>query len=120
MGKSETRMDDLAKKRFKIWREVVTVGDFVRGSVVVLRRPCTRENCRLCREGKRHPATYLSMKEKGRTQLVYLSKKRVAQARQWVREWKRLAKLLQEMSKTNAEVLRLLGKRDSAERRRKR
>jgi len=42
MGQSEGRMVVLAKRRFKIWREVVTVGDFVRGSVVVLRRPCTR------------------------------------------------------------------------------
>ncbi len=117
MGKSESRMLVLAKRRFKIWREVVSVGDFVRGSVVVLRRPCTRANCRVCRSGRRHPATYLSMKEKGRTRLVYLTKERVAQARQWVLEWKRLEKLLGEMSKINAEILRLLGRRDTVERR---
>ncbi len=107
----------LATKRFHIWRSVVTIGDFVRGSVVLLRRPCTRDNCLLCREGKRHPATYLSMKEKGRTRRVYLTKERVPQARKMVREWKRLEKLLREMSKTNAEMLRLLGKSDPAERR---
>lgn len=117
MGKSESRMVVLVKKRFKIWRAVVTVGDFVRGSVVVLRRPCTYRNCRVCRSGKRHPATYLSMKEKGRTRLIYLTKERVPHARQWVREWKRLEKLLREMSKTNAEILRLLGRRDTAARR---
>ena len=120
MGRSEGRMVALAKRRFKIWRKVVTVGDFVRGSVVVLRRPCTRPNCRVCRSGKRHPATYLSMKEKGRTRLLYLTKERVAQARQWVLEWKHLERLLGEMSKTNAEILRLLCKRDTAERRAKR
>jgi len=118
VAKSGKTMVDLAAKRFEIWRSVVTIGDFVRGSVVVLRRPCTRDNCRLCREGKRHPATYLSMKKKGRTRLVYLTKERVAQARKMVREWKRLDKLLREMSDTNAEILRLLGKRDTAERRR--
>lgn len=117
MAKSEKTMNALAKKRFQIWRDVVMIGDFVRGSVVVLRRPCTRDNCRLCREGKRHPATYLSMKEKGRTRLVYLTKERVPHARKMVREWKRLEKLLLEMSKTNAEILRLLGRRDTAERR---
>ena len=120
MGKSGSRMIALAKKRFKIWRQVVTVGDFVRGSVVVLRRPCTYKNCRLCRSGKRHAATYLSMKEKGRTRLVYLTKERVAQARRMVREWRRLEALLLEMSKTNAEVLRLLGRGDTAERRKAR
>ena len=110
MGKLDDGMLALVKKRFKIWRDVVGVGDFVRGSVVVLRRPCTYANCR-------DPATYLSMKEKGRTRLIYLPKERVAHARKMVAEWKRLAKLLLEMSKTNAEILRLLGKRDSAERR---
>jgi len=117
MGRSDDGMVALVKKRFKIWRDVVGVGDFVRGSVVVLRRPCTRPTCRVCESGRRHPATYLSMKEKGRTRLVYLPKERVSHARAMVREWKRLEKLLLEMSKTNAEILRLLGKRDSAERR---
>ena len=119
MGKSPRPMDTLVKRRFQIWREVVNVGDFVRGSVVVLRRPCTRATCRRCREGQRHPATYLSMKEQGRTRLIYLPKSMVAQARAWVREWKRLERLLHDLSKTNAEVLRLLGKRESAKRRRK-
>ena len=117
MGKSDDGMVALVKKRFKIWREVVGVGEFVRGSVVVLRRPCTYANCRVCASGRRHPATYLSMKEKGRTRLVYLPKERVAHARAMVQEWKRLKELLLDMSKTNAEILRLLGKRDSAERR---
>jgi len=117
MAKSGKSMVALATKRFQIWRSVVTIGDFVRGSVVVLRRPCRRDNCRLCREGKRHPATYLSMKEKGRTRLVYLTKERVPHARKMVHEWKRLEKLLREMSDTNAEMLRLRGKRDTAERR---
>lgn len=120
MGKSRDGMDELVKKRFKIWRKVVTVGDFVRGCVVVLRRPCARSGCRVCRSGRRHPATYLSMKEKGRTRFVYLPKERVAHARRMVGEWKRLEELLLEMSRTNAEILRLLGKRDSAERRAKR
>ena len=43
----------LVKKRLKIWREIAGVGDFVRGSVVLLRRPCTRPNCRVCRSGRR-------------------------------------------------------------------
>ena len=117
MGKSDDGMVALAKKRFTIWRDVVGVGDFVRGSVVVLRRPCTHPTCRVCQSGRRHPATYLSMKEKGRTRLIYLPKERVAHARAMVGEWKRLERLLLEMSKTNAQILRLLGKRDSAERR---
>lgn len=106
-------MTELVKKRFGLWREVVRAGDFVRGSVVVLRRPCTYRGRRLCREGKKHPATYLSLKEKGRTTLAYLPKRLVEEAKRRVGEWRRLDELLREMSRTNVEVLRLLAKRVS-------
>jgi len=39
MGKSDDGMVALVKKRFKIWRAVLGVGDFVRGAVGVLRSP---------------------------------------------------------------------------------
>lgn len=113
MKEAGKTMAELARKRFGLWREVVRAGDFVRGSVVVLRRPCTYAGCRLCREGKKHAATYLSLKEKGRTRLVYLPKRVVGDAQRWVGEWRRLDELLQEMSRTNVEVLRLLAKRES-------
>ena len=109
---SET-MVELVRKRFLLWKEVVRAGDFVRGSVVVLRRPCTYAGCRRCQEGQRHPATYLSMKEKGRTTLIYLSRRVVPDAKRWVAEWRRIEGLVNQMSQTNAQVLRLLGKRDS-------
>ncbi len=114
MGAQDAKeMAEIVKRRFSLWREVVQAGDFVRGSVTVLRRPCTYARCRLCREGKRHPATYLSLKEKGRTRLIYLPKGLVTQAKAWVAEWRRLEDLLRQMSKTNAEMLRLLARRQS-------
>lgn len=113
MKETGKTMTELVKKRFGLWRDVVRAGDFVRGSVVVLRRPCTYRRCRLCREGKKHPATYLSLKEKGRTTLVYLPKRLVGDAQRWVGEWRRLDELLKEMSRTNVEVLRLLAQRES-------
>jgi hypothetical protein len=106
-------MVELVKRRFLLWKDVVRAGEFVRGSVVVLRRPCTYAGCRLCRDGRRHPATYLSMKEKGRTKLLYLPRHIVPQAKRWVVEWRRLEELLHQMSQTNAQVLRLLGKREA-------
>ena len=111
--KGAETMVELVKRRFLLWKDVVRAGDFVRGSVVVLRRPCTYAGCRLCKKGRRHPATYLSMKEKGRTKLLYLPRHVVPQAKRWVAEWRRLEALLHQMSQTNAQVLRLLGKRES-------
>ena len=114
MDEARRAMDELVKERFRLWREVVRVGDFVRGSVVVLRRPCTYRNCRRCRDGERHPATYLSWKEEGKTRLLYLPKGWVEQARAWTQEWRRLEELLRRMSRTNAAVLRRLVQRERA------
>jgi hypothetical protein len=120
MGATDAQeMQEVVKQRFVLWRQVVQAGDFVRGSVVVLRRPCTYKGCRLCWEGQRHPATYLSLKEKGRTRLIYLPKGLTAQAKAWVAEWRRLEELLGQMSRTNARMLRLLAHRQGRQGRRK-
>jgi len=42
-----------------------------RGSLVTLRRKCGKPSCR-CAKGEGHPAKYLSMKESGKTRLVYV------------------------------------------------
>lgn len=114
MGAAEAKeLQEIVRERFILWRQVVQAGDFVRGSVVVLRRPCASKTCRRCRDGGRHPATYLSLKEQGRTRLIYLPKTLVAQAQGWVAEWRRLEGLLAQMSRTNARMLRLLAHRQS-------
>lgn len=69
----------MARTRDKDPREVTTLRRLVRtlwpllqGSVVLLRRPCIRRGCRRCAAGDKHPATYLSLRRAGKTQLVYL------------------------------------------------
>jgi hypothetical protein len=42
-----------------------------RGSFVVLRRKCGKPTCH-CVEGEGHPAKYLSLKESGRTRMIYV------------------------------------------------
>jgi hypothetical protein len=51
---------------------LATRGSLRRGSFVTLRRKCGKPNCR-CVEGEGHPADYLSIREDGRTRLIYIS-----------------------------------------------
>jgi hypothetical protein len=53
-------------------RLVRTLWPLLQGSVVVLRRPCIRRGCQRCAAGDKHPATYLSLRRAGKTELVYL------------------------------------------------
>ncbi|MDD5351450.1 MAG: hypothetical protein PHQ12_14660 [Chthoniobacteraceae bacterium] len=120
MNEADRAVAELVKRRFLLWRDVVQAGDFVRGSVVILRRPCVRKTCGRCASGEKHPATYLSIKVKGKTRLVYLPKAWVAQAKGWTAEWRRLEGLLGQMSLVNVELLRLLPKREAKRQRKER
>jgi hypothetical protein len=109
MTKPRARLDTLYTQRFQLWRELVNQVDFVRGSVVVLHRPCTRDQCARCQSGERHPATYLSYKEAGRTRLIYLSAEVQGTARQWVKNYRQLMEVMERLSAVNRDVLRQLG-----------
>jgi len=74
---------DLSKLRQKIRRlkeslgvpiqQILAVrGPLRPGSFVNLRRKCGKANCR-CAQGEGHPADYLSVREQGRTRLIYIS-----------------------------------------------
>jgi hypothetical protein len=53
-------------------RALLSVRDPLRrGSFVVLRRKCGKPTCH-CNEGEGHPAKYLSLKESGRTRMIYV------------------------------------------------
>lgn len=67
------RPQDKEPREVRTLRRVVrTLWPLLQGSVVVLRRPCVRRGCPRCAAGEKHPATYLSLRRAGKTELVYL------------------------------------------------
>ncbi len=58
--------------------------------------------------GERHPATYLSCKQSGRTRLIYPSAEVQGTARQWARNHRQLLAVLEHLSEVNRDVLRQL------------
>jgi len=114
MLKSRPAITGLHARRFQLWRELVNQPDFVRGSVVELHRPCTRPECRRCRTGERHPATYLSFKQAGRTRLLYLPAPVQEQAREWVENCRALMTLIEQICEVNREILTALGRETAA------
>lgn len=107
MTRAKKSLDDLYARRFQLWRHLVNAADFVRGSVVELRRPCTRgDRCSRCRSGEKHPATYLSVSRKGHTELLYLPKDVQPTAEEWVANYRRLMEVIEQVSEVNREILR--------------
>src|SRR3989304_7196713 len=71
----------LAQKRKLLWKRVAEIEEFLRGSVVLMKRRCIFAGCRKCASGVRHPTWVLTVNRKGKTQTVYVGKSRLAEAK---------------------------------------
>ena len=81
------------QRRVRILQEELgRLGPVMRGSVVVI--------------GTRNKQPYFSLNKDKRTHLIYLGQKRVALARQYSENYKRLLAIVEEMTILNMELLR--------------
>ena len=81
------------KRRIKtLQRQLGRLGPVMRGSVVVI--------------GTRNKQPYFSVNKDGRTQLIYLGKKREKRAREYSANYKKLRDIAEEMTILNMKLLK--------------
>ena len=85
--------------------QIAGIQDFIRGSVVLMKRPCTYPGCRRCAAGRRHESWVMSVSKKGRTKTVYLGAGRLEEARRMVAQYHRFMDLVEEVSDINRALL---------------
>ena len=73
-------------------RQMKGMGVVMRGSVVVI--------------GVRNKQAYFSLNKNGKTHLIYLGKKREAQAREYSQNYRRLREIIEEMTTINMALLK--------------
>ena len=84
---------DMMRRRIgTLQKELGQVGPVMRGSVVVI--------------GTRNKQPYFSLNKDKRTRLIYLGQKRVALAREYSQNYKRLLAIVEEMTMLNMELLK--------------
>ena len=76
----------------KLQEQLGQLGPVMRGSVVVI--------------GTRNKQPYFSLNKDKRTRLIYLGQKRVACAREYSKNYKRLLAIVEEMTILNMELLK--------------
>lgn len=91
----------LRQKRKLLLRRMAGIEEFLRGSVVLMKRPCTYPGCRKCASGERHPTWGLTVSEKGKTRTVYLGLRRLDAARRMTENYRRLQTLVEQISTIN-------------------
>jgi len=100
-------MSSLDKQKEKLLREIQSCSEMLQGSLVALYRKCGKKGCR-CERGEKHgPAYYLSFKEGGVTQMVYIPSSRLKEVREGVEAFSRYWELGVKLSHLNLELMGL-------------
>lgn len=102
----ETQARRLRQKRKLLWKRAAEIEEFVRGSVVLMKRRCIFAGCRKCASGERHPTWVLTLHEKGKTRTVYVGKSRLVEAKRLVENYRRARTLMEEVAQVNLLLFR--------------
>lgn len=83
-------------------RQLQARSPLVVASLVEISKHCGREGCH-CQAGDKHVGHYLTFKVAGKTKTIYVPQDLVEEVGRWVKEHKRLRKLVQEISRLAVE-----------------
>lgn len=84
--------------------ELNSVGPFVRAYLRLVDVKCGEPTCH-CATGKGHPSHYLVIKRGEKTETRYVRKDRLEEVRGWLRQYKRVKRLVQEISDLTVELM---------------
>ena len=101
----ERELRRLRQKRRLLWKRTAEIEEFLRGSVVLMKRRCNFAGCRKCASGERHPTWVLTLHRKGKTQTVYVGKSRLGEAKRLVGNYRRVKGLLEAVAQINLVLL---------------
>lgn len=96
----------LKQKRKLLAKRMAGFEQFVRGSVVLMKRRCVYRRCRRCASGAGHPTWVLTVSQKGKTRTVYLGRRRLADARRMAVNYRMLQAIVEQIAQVNLELLR--------------
>jgi len=80
---------------------LVSIGSFLRGNTVIMKRVCGNRNCRCIREGKKHISMYLAKKQNNTTKMIYIPKKLEEEVSAKVAAYHRIKELTDKISELN-------------------
>lgn len=102
-------MKDRRVDRARLLRKLPDLSRILRGSLVTRYRRCGRSNCHCAgRTSPGHGPSYLLMVTIGprKTEAIYVTKERRALVEEWLRNCRRVRKILEAVSALNRRLLR--------------
>lgn len=88
-------------------------GPIRRGSFVTVHRKCGKPNCR-CASGEGHPAKYLSVKEGGKTRMIFVPSSAEMKVKEEAGRYRRLRQARAKLAKLAKQSLQLIDELEQA------
>jgi hypothetical protein len=95
----------LTQRRDARLKELVQIGPLLQGSIATVGVTCGNPNCR-CAQGEKHTSHILTKKVRGKTKSVYVPVDMLEEAKQWSKNYRRVKKLIKEVSAYNEKILK--------------
>jgi len=80
---------------------LVSIGSFLKGNTVIMKRVCGNKNCRCARQGKKHISMYIGKKENNTTKMIYVPKKLEEEVVSKVKAYHKIRDLVDKISEIN-------------------
>ena len=86
-------------------KKLAQTGPLLAGSLVQIAKHCGRPGCH-CHTGEKHVGWYLTRYHQGKTQTTYVPLDMVEEVRIWIEEYRRVKRLIAEISELNRALIR--------------
>jgi hypothetical protein len=99
------RISEIRRRIRRLHKQLSTLGPLMRGTVVLLGSTCGNPRCK-CARGEKHPQYYFSVNIDRKTKIMYLRKEMRIEAEEYVKNYKLLWDIVEEMTLLNFELLK--------------
>ena len=96
----------LTRKRGALIKKLSDIGPFVNGSLVKVKKRCGNKNCKCYLLDQKHECYYLQYKLNGVTKGIYIPVDMEEEVKEWNRQYKKLKKIIVEISRTNRQIIK--------------
>ena len=104
----QTNVKSYTAQRNARLKEIHAIGPFIAGSMVKIAHTCGNKNCKCARDEK-HENYYLTYKIKQKTRTKYIPVDMEEEVRSWTSEYKRLRKLIEEVTELQRKIIKQYG-----------
>ena len=99
--------DKLQARRKRLVEELLHLDPWIQGTVVQTKRICGSKGCRCRQGGAKHPAMFLTWKEKGKTRCLYVPRRLEMEVKLWAENYKQMKVLMQKITELQRDIIRL-------------